>query len=167
MVGEAAIKLQVLCVGTSTRKEHWNENFTWVNPAQDSFLLEPQLGKITTLGWSADESLFKKYSSVNLYDFTPSTAILGTSRITSQADAARAMLRAIPAKAKQIVLAGDFGGADLVQVSSDLHRPSFKDPMKISILVTHSTANKCFTNPSPIHLTYCIGFYFVLAWGMV
>jgi len=43
------------------------------------------------------------------------------------ADVARAMLRAIPPKAKQIVLAGDFGGADLVQVNSDLHRPSFKE----------------------------------------
>ena len=37
------------------------------------------------------------------------------------------MLRAMPNRAKEIIRGGDFTGADLVQVASDLHRPSFKD----------------------------------------
>lgn len=37
------------------------------------------------------------------------------------------MMRAMPARAKQIILNGDFGGADLVTLDSDVHRPSFKD----------------------------------------
>lgn len=45
----------------------------------------------------------------------------------SKAHAARMMLRQLPERARQIVIGGDFGGTDIVQVSSDVHRPGFKD----------------------------------------
>ena len=37
------------------------------------------------------------------------------------------MLRSMPARAVEIIREGDFGGADLVQVTSDAYRPSFKE----------------------------------------
>lgn len=37
------------------------------------------------------------------------------------------MLRNIPARAKQIMLDGDFTGTDLVRLNSEVHRPSFRD----------------------------------------
>eukprot|EP00435_Cladocopium_sp_Y103_P054437 s2974_g17.t1 len=43
------------------------------------------------------------------------------------ADVAREMLRNIPDRAMQIITNGDFAGTDLVRVSSEVHRPSFKE----------------------------------------
>jgi len=36
------------------------------------------------------------------------------------------MLQAMPVRAISIILAGDFKGADLVTLQSEIHRPSFK-----------------------------------------
>lgn len=44
---------------------------------------------------------------------------------------ARKMLQAMPARAVQLVNNGDFGGADLVQVTNDVQRPSFKEGLKV------------------------------------
>ena len=48
-------------------------------------------------------------------------------RLKAQADVAHEMLRSIPARAKQIMLDGEFGGTDLVRLASEIHRPSFRD----------------------------------------
>ena len=49
----------------------------------------------------------------------------------SKAELAKNMLRAIPERAKAIIVGGDFGGTDLVRLDSEVHRPSFKDLIKL------------------------------------
>lgn len=44
----------------------------------------------------------------------------------SEAGVARKMLHCIPDKARDIIMKGDFKGADLVTLASEVHRPSFK-----------------------------------------
>ena len=62
----------------------------------------------------------QKYTS-----FLKKKVFRGTAR--PQAAVARDMVRAMPERAKQIILGGLFTGTDLVQLSSEVHRPSFKD----------------------------------------
>lgn len=45
----------------------------------------------------------------------------------SKADVAKAILRAIPERAMQLIMSDDFMGADLIVVESEVHRPTFKD----------------------------------------
>jgi hypothetical protein len=47
--------------------------------------------------------------------------------LSSQAEVARKMLRAMPERAREIILGGDFGGSNLVILQSEIHRPSFRD----------------------------------------
>ena len=63
-------------------------------------------------------------SSFSSPEITPSTGLAAS----SQADVARKMMASMPDRAKQIIFDGDFGGSQLVMLTSDIHRPSFKDP---------------------------------------
>ena len=85
-----------------------------------SILLKtPQKGKIH----------FCKNSFVgaNLTTFQSHRVTFFTHRLEAQASVAHEMLRSIPARAKQIIMDGDFSGTDLVRLDSDIHRPSFRD----------------------------------------
>jgi hypothetical protein len=54
------------------------------------------------------------------------------------------MLRSIPDRAMEIITGGDFAGTDLVRLSSDVHRPSFKEwgPIK-----KHTYVNSRYSPP--------------------
>lgn len=61
----------------------------------------------------------------HMVTYTTSTCPLHAS--STQADVAREMLRNMPDRAKEIIIHGDFTGTDLVRLSSEVHRPSFKE----------------------------------------
>ena len=65
------------------------------------------------------------------------------------------MLKAIPNRALNIIRSGNFGGADLIQVSSDISRPSFRDMMpRFFLFLVWSIAEKHFIQES--HLTQAL-----------
>ena len=68
-----------------------------------------------------------RYSTFWCEKTPPYLARYPHSKLASEADVARRMLRSMPARAVEIIREGDFGGADLVQVTSDAYRPSFKE----------------------------------------
>ena len=45
----------------------------------------------------------------------------------SKTTVAKDLVAAVPERALQIIMGGDFRGADLVRLASEIHRPSFKD----------------------------------------
>lgn len=47
--------------------------------------------------------------------------------LSFEAEVAKGMRKAIPARALEIILGDDFKGTDMVRLSSEIHRPSFKD----------------------------------------
>ena len=52
-----------------------------------------------------------------------------------EADLAVAMLRAIPKRALNIIKGGNFGGADLVKLDSEISRPSFRDHLGLDCVL--------------------------------
>ena len=47
--------------------------------------------------------------------------------LSFEAEVAKCIRKGIPARALEIILSDDFKGVDMVRLSSEIHRPSFKD----------------------------------------
>ena len=53
----------------------------------------------------------------------------------SEADLASDLLHGIPKRALNIIKGGNFGGADLVKLESEISRPSFRDRLGLDCVV--------------------------------
>jgi hypothetical protein len=85
----------------------------------------------------------------NIYQMVTCTHHTFPSHVSStQADVAREMLRNIPDGAMHIITDGEFAGTDLVRLSSDVHRPSFKEwgPIK-----KHTYVNSRYSPPTNLY----------------
>ena len=64
----------------------------------------------------------------------------------AEADLALDLLHGIPKRALNIIKGGNFGGADLVKLDSEINRPSFRDSWGVDCVVL-------------VHVGIYVGFY--------